>query len=38
MIAFVVLMLWVSDPWRHSVHVARLWAWCNLIAWAARPD
>lgn len=34
MIAFVVLMLWLSDPWRHSIHVARLWTWARFVAWA----
>ena len=34
MIAFVVIMMWTADPWRHSIHVARLWSWATFVAWA----
>lgn len=34
MIAFVVVMLWTADPWRHSIHVARLWVWSRAVTWA----
>ena len=37
MTAFAVLMLWLADPWRYSIHVARLWLWSYVVALAGRP-